>query len=68
MLDGRGMSMDEIESFIKKQCNEHMKNEFAGVYPADRIDDASEILQNLRTVDHNLAYIIANTDPKDKLC
>ena len=66
MKVGRGMSTDEIESFIKINGSVHMKREFAGVYPADRVVEGSEIIQNLRTVEHNLAYVIANTDPKDK--
>ena len=61
-----GMSTDDIEAFINVHGNEHMKNEFAGVYPSDKLVDTAEILQNLRTVNHNLAYVIANTDPKGK--
>ena len=61
----RGMSTDKIESF-ETSGSQHMKQEFAGVYPADRIVDSVEIIQNLRTVDHRLAYVIANTDPKNE--
>ena len=62
----QGMSSREIEQFIERRGGEHMNNEFAGVYSADNVVESSEILNNLKSVSHNLAYVIANTDASDK--
>ena len=62
----RGMSNEEIEEFIFKHGGKHMNKEFAGVYSANTVPSSAEILQSLRTVNHNLAFLIANTDPSEE--
>ena len=62
----QGMSSREIEQFIERRGGEHMNNEFAGVYSSDNVVESSEILNNLKSVSHNLAYVVANTDASDK--
>ena len=41
-----------------------MNHEFSGVYAADEVADSAK--NNLRTVKHNLAYVIANTDKRNE--
>ena len=65
-MAAKGMSSPDLENFIRKHGGAHMNHKFAGVYAADEVADSAKKNHNLRTVKHNLAYVVADTDQRNE--